>query len=105
MSQYYGVKPVTSRSDFCYVWRAIRHHVYQRQKSGRPGRFCDVMITYCHDFCRGSLSPPTRPRNRVHIPSYGSLRASKDTVRIKRAANKNDYGGRAWGRRYIEASC
>ena len=24
MSQYYGVKPVTSRSDFCYVWRAIR---------------------------------------------------------------------------------
>ena len=24
MSQYYGVKPVTSRSDFCYVWCTIR---------------------------------------------------------------------------------
>ena len=23
MSQYYGVKGVTLRSDFCYVWRAI----------------------------------------------------------------------------------
>ena len=51
-----------------------------REKSGRPGRFCDVIITYCHDFCRGSLSPPTRPRSRIHIASYGSLRASKDTV-------------------------
>ena len=51
-----------------------------REKSGMPGRFCDVIITYCHDFFCGSLSPPTRPCNRVHIASYGSLRASKDTV-------------------------
>ena len=46
------------------------------EKLGRPGQFCDVIITCCH----GSLSPPTRLRNRVHIASYGSLRASKDTV-------------------------
>ena len=40
-----------------------------REKLGRPGRFCDVI-------CHGSLSPPTRPRNHVHVASYGS----KDTV-------------------------
>ena len=48
-----------------------------RKKSGRPDWFCDII---CHDFCCGSLSPPTCPRNHVHIVSYGSLRASNNTV-------------------------
>ena len=43
------------------------------KKSERPGRFCDII---CHDFCHGSLSPPTCPCNHVHVASYGS----KDVV-------------------------
>ena len=47
------------------------------KKSGRPGRFCDVI---CHDFCHSSLSPPTRPRNHVHVASYGSRDSGKSSL-------------------------
>ena len=81
---------------------------YTRKESGRPGQFCDVIITYCHDFCRSSLSSPTRPCNRVHIASYSSLRASKDTVvkaLVSRELQIKLTMEGVWGRYYIEACC
>ena len=47
------------------------------EKLERPGRFCDVIIMYYHNFCCVSLSPPTRPCNHNHIASYGSSEPGK----------------------------
>ena len=49
----------------------------------------------CHTLC-----PPTRPRNRIHIASYGSLRACKDTtvkVLISRELPIKMTPDRVWG--------
>ena len=70
------------------------------EKSGRPGRSCDVMDMI---WDMVSLSPPTRPRNLLHVEKLASTingtvaQCTSHGVRVKRIVSKTTTKG-AWDR-------
>ena len=74
-----------------------------REKSGRPGRFCDVIITHCHHSCRGlviSAHSPTQLRSQCNASQLWQLKLRGTAIQCschgrlcQENCQQNDYGG------------